>query len=357
MNCPYEPGRPIEEVRRELGLTRVIKLASNENPLGPSVSVIETLNRSDLGLQMYPDFEGVELRAALAEELGVPASRILLGAGSAELMRLVADVYLDRGYEGVANDIAFPIYADVIRIAGGTLVAVPLEDDLQSDLGRMLAAVTRRTKVVFLASPNNPTGKAVSLADLTQFLEKLPPSVICVLDLAYCEYASSITSADALKLLAGHANLVILRTFSKAYALAGLRIGYAVAAEDVTAWLGRVRIPFSTNTAAQVAARVALSDHEHVARSVEVNRQALVAMDRELRALDLTPYSSEGNFMLVETGCDSEVLFQELLRRGVIVRPMRHPRLSTCVRISAGTLEQVGILAGALREVLAEAGS
>ena len=352
MICPYEPGKPIEEVKRELGLTRIVKLASNENPLGPSRHVVDTLNNSDLELHLYPDYEGWYLRCALAERLGVTEQHLVTGAGSAELMRLVADAYLERDDEGIVADICFPVYANVIRIAGATPVEVPLDDNLDYDLQRMLDAVTPRTKAVFLASPNNPTGRRIPRADLIAFLGRLPERVLCVLDLAYWEYVEATEAEDPVRLLAEHPNVVLLRTFSKVYGLAGLRIGYALAHPDVTHWLSRVRLPFSTSTAAQVAARAALEDQPHVQRAVELNRQTRAALTRELSSLGYPPHASAANFVLVDFRTDAEGLFQALLRRGIIVRPQRHPRLGRCVRITTGTEEQIGMLLEAVRAEL-----
>jgi len=213
----------------------------------------------------------------------------------------------------------------------------------------MLEAVTPRTKAVFLASPNNPTGRLIPYRDLRAFLERLPDRVLCVLDLVYWEYVEAQPEEDPHQLLGKHANLVILRTFSKVHGLAGLRIGYGLAEREVISCLGHVRIPFSTSTAAQVAARVSLEDHAHVQRSVELNRRARQLMARELQALDLVVRPSAANFLLVEFGCDSELLFQTLLRRGIVVRPMRHPRLAKCARITTGTDEQLAALFEALR--------
>jgi histidinol-phosphate aminotransferase len=352
MICPYEPGKPIEEVRRELGLTRVIKLASNENPLGPSPEVIATLNRSNLELHMYPDYEGWYLREAISRRLGVPADCVVIANGSAELMRLLADAYLDRGDEGIVADICFPVYANAIRIAGATPVVVPLGEELDWDLGRVADAVTPRTKVVFVATPNNPTGRSVAFADLRALADRLPPTVLLVLDLAYCEYPAQPASDEALELWRAHPNVVLLRTFSKVYGLAGLRVGYGLAATEVVDWLGRVRVPFSTSTAAQVAARVALGDEEHVRQSVALNARSRDRLARELGALGLEPLPSDANFVLVNVRRDAEGIFQSLLRRGIIVRPMRGARLGTFLRITTGTEEQVGELAGAMREVL-----
>lgn len=352
MICPYEPGKPIEHVRRELGLTTVIKLASNENPLGPSPRVVETLNTSSLDLHVYPDCEGWFLREQLSAFLGVPVDWIVLGAGSAELMRLIADAYLDRDQQAVMADICFPVYAQVTRIAGAEPVEVPLAADLQYDLERLLSAVSRRTKIVFLASPNNPTGRAIPDADIAGLVERLPPNVLLVLDLAYWEYMQDGSSLDPVELVRRHPNVILLRTFSKVHGLAGLRIGYAVANPEVISWLSRIRIPFNTSTAAQVAARVALQDMDHVARSVALNSLSRRALVTSLQALGLAPVSSDANFVLVDVGRPPDPVFQGLLCRGIVVRPVRAPRLSTCLRITTGTLPQIEALSGALREVL-----
>ena len=341
MICPYEPGKPIEEVQRELGLSDIVKLASNENPLGPSPDVIDTLNRTSLGLHLYPDYEGYYLRQELGDGLGVSPEQLLLGAGSAEIMRLLADAFLDRGDEGVVADICFPVYTNVIRIAGATPVAVPLDADLNHDLERMLDAVTERTRVLFLANPNNPTGRFTPLSDIATLLDRLPARVLCALDLAYWEYVQGASEPALIDLLRAHDNVVLLRTFSKAYGLAGLRIGYAVASAEKIAVMGRVRIPFNTSSAAQLAARMALKDQAHIRRTVELNRRMLQVLARGVSDRGWMPWPSEANFLLADTHQPSDEVFDWLLRKGIIVRPVRHPRLSSCVRITTGTEQQV----------------
>jgi len=353
MICPYEPGRPIESVRRELGLKRIVKLASNENPLGPSPRVVAALNRADLRLHLYPDHEGLSLRAAIARHDGVPESSLMLGAGSSDLMRMIAEAYLDRGDEGVVPDLCFPLYETVVRLAGARPVVAPVDAELRIDLQRTLDAVNRRTRVVFLATPNNPTALGLPTADLVRFLEELPQRVLCVLDLAYGDYREEVH--DPSRLVERFPNLVLLKTFSKVFALAGLRIGYAVAAEAVIRWMDRARIPFGTSSASHLAAKVALGDSAHVARSVELNRRARSELASGLERLGLKVQPSQANFVLADLGRSAEPVFQELLRRGVIVRPMRHSRISTCLRITTGTLAQQKMMLGALDEVLARA--
>ena len=353
MICPYEPGMPIDEVRRQLGLERITKLASNENPLGPSPHVVDTLNRSNLDLHQYPDYDGYYLRTALAARLGVGYDEIVLGAGSAEIMRLIADGYLERGDEALTADICFPVYENVTRIAGAVPVAVPLDGGLQYDLERMLQAVTPRTRVVFIASPNNPTGRTIPEADLQAFLERLPPTVLCALDLAYCEYVEPRPDEDHLALVRRFPNLVLLRTFSKVYGLAGLRIGYGIACPDVAGWLSRTRIPFNTSTAAQVAARVALEDQGHVERAVALNRAMRTLLVEEAPSFGFRAYPSWGNFVLLEGPRDAQTVFDHLVRRGIVVRPLRNLRLASCIRVTTGTEEQTREFVAAMRAFMA----
>ncbi len=353
MICPYEPGKPMEEVRRELGLDRIIKLASNENPLGPSPLAIATLNRSNLQLQNYPDYDGWYLRQALADHARAPMDHLVLGAGSVELMRLIADAFLERADEAIMADICFSVYATVVRLAGGHPIEVPLDGQLDHDLERMLGAISPRTKLVFLASPNNPTGRLIPFVDLKSFVERLPPAILCVLDLAYWEYVEAPPDEDPHCLLTRHPNLIVLHTFSKVYGLAGLRVGYAIASSEVCPWLNRVRLPFSCSTAAQVAALASLEDLEHVRRSVRLNRESRELIARGAASLEARCAPSQANFVLADFRTDAEELFQRLLRRGIVVRPMRHPRLATCLRISTGTLEQTNMLLESLPDALA----
>ncbi|MBI5508020.1 MAG: histidinol-phosphate transaminase [Deltaproteobacteria bacterium] len=349
---PFEPGRSIDAVRRELGLDRVVKLASNENPLGASPAACTAVAAAAQSLGRYPDPCGRLLVAALAEKHAVQAENVILGAGSAELMRVIASAYLEPQTEALMADLCFPMYASSTRLAGATPVSVPLDPDFDHDLERMLAAVTPATRVVFLASPNNPTGKEIRAAALERFLAALPPRVLCVLDLAYLEYGSPDAGRALMELWRRHSNVVILHTFSKVYGLAALRIGYALAHLDVSRWLERAQVPFCTSHIAQLAARASLADRDHVRRSVDLNRQALDWMATELGALGCRVVPSAANFLLVDVGIDSETVFQALLRRGIIVRPMRHPRLATWVRITSGTLEETQLLCARLAAVV-----
>ena len=314
------------------------------------------LTHSNLELHTYPDFHGWYLREALAEHLSLPVGAIVIGAGSSELMRLIADVYMGPGTEAMVTDLCFPVYANVARIRGAEAVEVPLDDNLDYNLERMLEAVNERTRVVFLASPNNPTGRVIPPDDIAQFLDRLPERVLCVLDLAYHEYTLPELRIDPETLLRKHPNLVMLRTFSKVYGLAGLRVGYAIAASDVVESLDRVRIPFTTSTAAQVAARTALVDKKHVERSLLLNAAMRQRLYDDMSALGLQTVPSQANFALVNVETDSESVFRGLLMNGIIVRPVRTPRLSNWLRVTTGTGAEMAALTESLAKVLEVAG-
>ena len=352
MVCPYEPGKPVREVQREYGLTRVIKLASNENPLGPSPRVIEALGRADLALHTYPDHDGWMLRDTLAKDLDIDVEAIVIGAGSSDLMRLVAEAFIGQDDEVVLADLCFPIYANVTRIAGGTPVTVPLDDRLDYDLDRTLASVSGRTRAVFLATPNNPTGRAIPVADLEGFLSALRPDVLCVIDLAYNEYVCPACRVDPAEAVRRHPNVIVLGTFSKVFGLAGLRVGYAVADSEVARALLRGQMPFSTSTAALYAAQMAIGDVAHTARSVALNHAMRERLCDELDRLGLATVRSEANFVLTDVSLDADAIFHRLLQRGLIVRPVHEPRLRTCLRITTGTEEEIDLLVGALGEIL-----
>jgi histidinol-phosphate aminotransferase len=256
----------------------------------------------------------------------------------------------------MVTDLCFPVYANVTRIGGAEVIEVPLNDHLDYDLERMLTAINERTRVVFLASPNNPTGRIIPPDDIASFLQRLPSRVLCVLDLAYHEYTQPHLRIDPEALLRKHPNLVMLRTFSKVYGLAGLRVGYAIAASDVVESLDTVRIPFTTSTAAQVAARAALVDTQHVERSLLLNAAMRQRLSEDMAELGLKTIASEANFGLVDVRTDAESIFRGLLMSGVIVRPVRAPRLKNWLRVTTGTGAQMAAFADALAKVMKIAG-
>ena len=349
---PYVPGKPMAELERELGLSSTIKLASNENPLGPSPKVLRAL-RAHLGeINRYPDGSAFELTRALATKLEVPPEAILLGNGSNEVIDIAVRTFMRPGEEVVSAAGAFVVYQLATQAAGGTNVVVPMRDHTH-DLPAMAAAVTPRTRMVFIANPNNPTGTWVAERAVERFLAALPAGVIAVFDEAYYEYVARRTFPDILRRVRAGQPVFCLRTFSKAYGIAGLRIGYLVGPPEHVAEMNKVREPFNTNHLAQVAALAALADERHLRRVVRLNRRERERLGAELAALGLDVIPSEANFLLVGMRRDGNALYQELLRRGVIVRPVGNYGYPLHLRITVGLPEQNDRLLAALREALA----
>jgi histidinol-phosphate aminotransferase len=352
---PYEPGKPIEELERELGIPGAVKLASNENPFPPPAGVLEALRKTLAGLNRYPDGSGYSLREALARKHGVSAEAIVLGNGSNELIELLARAFVRRGEEVVIPHPSFVVYPSIVQAVGGTRVVVALKDH-RIDLGRMQRAVTALTKMVFIANPNNPTGTIVTAEEVEKFLDKMPEHVIIVFDEAYYDFATGPDFPDTLTHLRQGKRVVILRTFSKMASLAGLRVGYAIADPDCVALVNRIRQPFNVNTLAQVAALAALRDETHVQRSVEAIRQGVRHVSAELDALGVQYAPTRANFLLVELP-DAARVYEQLLKLGVIVRPMASFGIERALRITVGTPEENDRLVDALRAVLGKEGA
>src|SRR6266700_2855225 len=332
---PYPPGKPIEEVERELGRAAV-KLASNENPLGPSPKALEAIRKSLAGIHRYPDGAGYYLRQRLAERHELDMDQIILGAGSTDLIELAAKTFLAAGDEGITSESAFYIYRLAVEEMGAGLVLTPLRD-MTFDLGAIALAVTQRTKVIYLGNPNNPTGTMFSAEDLDRLLDALPPRVLVVLDEAYYDYVQHPDYSRSLDYVRAGRNVLVLRTFSKVHGLAGLRIGYGCGHPELIEALNRIRSPFNANSVAQAAALAALDDREHVARSIESNLREMKFVTEELALLGARYTPSVGNFVLIDTGRDCEEDFVRLLDQGVIVRPMKLYGFPTSVRVTIGT--------------------
>jgi histidinol-phosphate aminotransferase len=337
---PYPPGKPIEEVERELGIRGSIKLASNENPLGPSPKAVTAIAEALRSLHLYPDGSAFYLRRRLAERHGVSPDDILVGNGSNELIELIARTFLRPRDEAVMADQAFVIYRMVVQAMAATPRVVPLRH-FTHDLEAMAEAVTPRTRLVFLANPNNPTGTIFRRAEWDAFLQALPAGqLIVVADDAYADYVEDPDYPDTIAARGdGSVPVVTLRTFSKLYGLAGLRIGYAVAPGQVIDALQRIRQPFNVNALALVGALAALDDHEHVRRTLEVNRQGMRTLSEGFERLGLSYVPSAANFMLVRVG-QGLVVYQALLRQGVIVRPMDGYGLPEYLRVTIGLPEE-----------------
>jgi histidinol-phosphate aminotransferase len=348
---PYEPGKPIEELQRELGLSDVVKLASNESPLGPSPAALEAARDALTDIARYPDGNGFTLKSALAERLGVAAEQLTLGNGSNDVLEFVARAFAGPGCEVVYSEHAFAVYPISTRAVGATGVAVPARD-FGHDLDAMAAAITDRTRVVFVANPNNPTGTWVDGNALATFIAAVPEDVVVVVDEAYQEYVGEEGYPDSIPWIADRPNLVVTRTFSKAYGLAGLRVGYAVSHPQVADLMNRVRQPFNVNSAALAAATAALGDEAHLARAIQVNRDGLVYLQGEFRRLGLPFIPSIGNFVSFELPGDALPVYEALLREGVIVRPVGAYGLPRHLRVSVGLEEENRKFIAALERVL-----
>jgi histidinol-phosphate aminotransferase len=346
---PYPPGMPIEEIERELGIRGSIKLASNENPLGPSPRARAAIAAALGGLHRYPDGSAFYLKRRLAERLGVPVDELLVGNGSNEIIELVVRTFLRPREEAVMADQAFVIYRMVVQAAGGVPRLVRLRD-YTHDLDAIGRAITPHTRLVLLANPNNPTGTIFRRAAWRAFLRELPGHVVVVADDAYAEYVEDPEYPDTLH-ERGDRLVVTLRTFSKLYGLAGLRIGWAAAPAPVIDAMGRVRQPFNVNALALVGALAALEDEEHVRRTLALNREGMAYLVEAFRRLGLEFVPSAANFVLVRVG-DGARVYRELLRRGVIVRPMDVYRFPEHVRVTVGLPEENRRFVEALAAVL-----
>lgn len=352
-NVPvYQPGRPIEEVARELGLdvTGIIKLASNENPFGPSPRALAAMHKALPGVNLYPDGNAYYLKQKLAAKLGVANNNLILGNGSNELIEFVGHALLGPGTEVVVSQYCFAVYPIVTHMFGANLVTVPAKN-YGHDLPAMLQAITPRTRIVFVANPNNPTGTLAHREDIVQLVNEVPPHVLLAMDEAYIEFLGDAVDLVPLVRQGTHRNLLLLRTFSKIYGLAGLRIGYGMAHPDLIAAFEKIRQPFNINSLAQVAALAALDDDEHCRKTRANNAQGLQLFEHACRDLKLKYIPSFANFILVRVGNGMRV-FEELQKLGVIVRPMGGYQLPEWVRISIGTPEENHRCVAGLKKLL-----
>jgi histidinol-phosphate aminotransferase len=332
---PYVPGKPLAELERELGIRDSIKLASNENPLGPSPQVVARLQTQLHDLARYPDGGGFALRRALADWHGVTPAAITLGNGSNDVLDLIARTFLYPGVEAIFSEHAFAVYPICIQAVGAT-ARVAAARDYGHDLAALMAQVSAQTRVIFIANPNNPTGTWLRSDALRAFIAALPQQVIVVVDEAYFEYVEEADYPDTSRWIADFPNLIVTRTFSKAYGLAGLRVGYGLSHPDVAELLNRVRQPFNVNSLAQSAAEVALQDAEHVRAVVALNRAGMAQLITGIEALGLGYIPSVANFITVDMGRAAAPIDQALLRRGCIVRPLGNYGLPQHLRISIG---------------------
>ncbi|MGC9195865.1 MAG: histidinol-phosphate transaminase [Syntrophobacteraceae bacterium] len=354
---PYPPGKPIEELEREYGISGSIKLASNENPLGPSPKAIEALGAATSKLNRYPDGSGFYLRRKLAEKHCLDFDSILLGNGSNEIIELIVRAFMSPGDEVMIPEPSFLLYRLVVQWMGGKSAPVPLKPDLGIDLEKMAQAVTAKTKVIFLTNPNNPTGKVLDKRDFERFLSRIPQHLVVVVDEAYIEFNTNPDTIRGFDYIGGKwPAVIVLRTFSKAYGLAGLRIGFGAMDPEIAGFLNRVRQPFNTGSLAQAAALGALEDDAFMNRSREITWSGLQFLYKEVEKMGLSYIPSEANFFLIDVACEAKKVYEAMLRRGVIIRSMASYGMERHIRVSIGLAEENLRFITALKDVLTEMG-
>lgn len=345
---PYVPGKPIEEVERELGIKDTVKLASNENPLGPSQKALEVIKESGNNVHRYPESGGYYLLGKIAETLSINIDQIILGNGSNEILNMIAYAYLDEQKSAVMATPSFVVYPLATQYVGAKSIQIPLKRH-RHDLGKMVKAITSDTRIIFIANPNNPTGTINTEEEFARFMQSVPDGVLVVVDEAYYEYVTDNNYPDSLKYLRQGRDIIILRTFSKIYGLAGLRIGYGISQEEIIAELNKVRAPFNTNSIAQAAALMALEDNDHVQKSIKVNEEGKATLYRGLTDLGIDYVPTEANFIYFHLkSIKAGEVFERLLKRGVIVRPMG----DDTIRLTIGLPEENKKFIDAMREVV-----
>ncbi|MDA8404106.1 MAG: histidinol-phosphate transaminase [Desulfobacteraceae bacterium] len=333
---PYPPGKPVEEVEREYGIKDSVKLASNENPLGPSPKAVAAIIKAVAGLHHYPDSGGYYLTAKLAAKLGVRADQIVLGNGSDDVIGMLTRVYLKPGDTAIMTDPSFLMYDIFVRTVGAEPVKIPL-NELAIDLPAMAAAVTEKTRMVFITNPNNPTGGHITPAQFEAFIASLPPHIVVVLDEAYIEFANSPDCLDGLKLISDDWPVAVMRTFSKVYGLAGIRIGYGIMPAEMAGMLHRVRQPFNTNSLAQAAATAALDDEEFLRETKRLIQTELQFLQNSLTRMGVCWFPTQANFFLIDVKQSARSVFEALLQQGVIVRSMVSYGYPEYIRVTVGT--------------------
>jgi histidinol-phosphate aminotransferase len=366
---PYPPGKPIEELEREYGITGSIKLASNENALGPSPKAVAAIATGLEKLHRYPDGSSYYLTARLAEKLGVKPTEIVFGNGSNEIIELLVNTFLSSGEEVITSRPTFLVYQKMVQARGGVNRVVPLKEGLadnikgesggeplgaRHDLEAIAGEINDRTRLIFLDNPNNPTGTIFSRDQFESFLDRVPEQVIVVLDEAYVDFVDPADRIDVRQYLAGPKPVVGLRTFSKAYGLAGLRIGYGLMNSEIAGYLHRVRQPFNINLPAQDGALAALDDQEHYDKTMDLTREGIAWLTREINALGCRVFDTHTNFFLVDVGIDCRKLYEQMLGKGVIIRPMAAYDYPSYIRITVGLPEENSRLVRAMGEALAE---
>ena len=347
----YIPGKSIEEVQKKFRAKRWVKLASNENLLGPSPRALAAIRSELPNVYLYPEGPCPILRQALAKKFALSEGMVVISNGADNLILMIANAFVDEGDEVVIADPTFPVYTNVTQIMGGRPVKVKLKD-FTHDLGAMLSKVNRKTKLIFVCNPNNPTGTIISQSSFDHFLSKLPQRVIVVLDEAYGDFVEDPYYPNGLDYVKGEKQVIVLRTFSKVYGLAGLRIGFALGKKDLVNCLYQVRDPFPVHRLAQVAAVAGLEDMDHVVKSIQLVYEGKRYLYKELDRMGLSYVPSQANFILIDFGRDAEQVFQALLKEGIIIRPGKTWGYPTCARVTVGRMEDNRRFIRALRKIL-----
>lgn len=336
---PYQPGKPIEELERELGITSAIKLASNENPLGPSPLAIKAAQNVLMKAHFYPDGGCYELKQTLSKFLNVNPDQLTIGNGSENVLEIIAKAYLNEKSSAVVSQYAFITIPLLVKSYGAKLISVPAQN-FSHDIPNMIKAIQEDTRIVFVVNPNNPTGTYTNKNDLITLLDSVPAHVLVVVDEAYSEYIDKPDYPNTLELLKKYSNLIITRTFSKVYGLAALRLGFAISSPQIADILNRARLPFNVNSIAAIAAQAALADKDHLSKSIKLNKDGMQQMELALKKMNLEYIPSLGNFITIDVKTNASELYQKLLRQGVIVRPLGAYDMPTFIRVTIGTKEQ-----------------
>jgi len=333
---PYIPGKPIEEVKRELGLKEVIKLASNETSIGPSPLAIEAIKKEVENINLYPEATSRLLREKLSHKLKIDKEMIIFGNGADDVIDLVGMAFINEGDEVITCETTFPAYRTAVKIMGGKLISVKLKD-FRFDLGEIVKRINEKTKMIFLCNPNNPTGTILTKEEINRFMEKIPQDIIVVFDEAYHDYVENKNYTSGLSYILEGKNVIVIRTFSKIAGIAGVRVGYGIAKPELIGYLRRVVNPFTTNRLAQVAAFASLDDEEHRKKVLRANHEGKKYLYKELDKLGLFYVPTETNFIFIDVKKDSETIFEKLLKKGVIVRPGKPYGCPNFIRVTIGT--------------------
>ena len=352
MSLPkYVGGKPIEELQRELGISNPIKLASNENPTGPSPGAIDIMTKSLSKVSSYPDGDSYYLKRKICEKENLLPNQVVIGNGSNEVLELISHAYIEEGDEVIMGEYCFIVYPIVTMLSEGKIIRSSMPD-LTHDIQNIKSLITEKTKVIFIANPNNPTGTKVSKTQIHDLLNSIPKSILVVIDEAYCEYVDETQKMNVQQDINNWENLIVIKTFSKIYGLAGLRVGYGMSNEKIIEKIHKPREPFNVNIIAQVAAAAALDDLAHIEKSQQVNSAGMFFLKTELKKMGLNTFPSYANFILIDFGIPARVIYEELLKKGIIVRPLENYNLPNCLRVTIGTEEEIKLFVTSLKEVL-----